>query len=268
MIGGKVRHGGTSYTGDMRPEEVKALLTDMKDGTTTIDDALRALRRSPVEDLGFAQLDTHRELRQGLPEAIYAAGKTPAQVVAITERLLESTTSPVLVTRAADDIADAMLTAFPEATHHPVAKLVVLRPAAIDSALGTVTVVSAGTSDIPIAEEAALTASTLGAGIERITDVGVAGIHRLLAVQDRLHESDVVIVVAGMEGALASLVGGITAAPVIAVPTSVGYGASFEGLAALLAMLNSCAAGVAVMNIDNGFGAGVFALRLLRSKTR
>ena len=250
----------------MRPEEVKALLTDMKDGTKTIDDALRALRRSPVEDLGFAQLDTHRELRQGLPEAIYSAGKTPAQVVAIAQRLLETTTSPVLATRVTDEIAGEVVAAFPDATYHPVARLVIMRPATTDTGLGTVTVVSAGTSDLPIGEEAALTAGALGAAIERINDVGVAGIHRLLAVQDRLHESDVVIVVAGMEGALASLVGGITAAPVVAVPTSVGYGSSFEGLAALLAMLNSCAAGVAVMNIDNGFGAAVFSLRLLRSK--
>lgn len=252
----------------MRPEEVKALLADMKDGTKTIDDALRALRRSPVEDLGFARLDTHRELRQGLPEAIYAAGKTPSQVVAIAQRLLASTTSPVLVTRCTDAIADAALTELPDAIYHPVAKLIVMRPAQTDATLGVVTVVSAGTSDIPVAEEAALTAGALGAAIERINDVGVAGIHRLLAVEDRLHESDVVIVVAGMEGALASLVGGITAAPVVAVPTSVGYGSSFDGLAALLAMLNSCAAGVAVMNIDNGFGAAAFALRLLRSKHR
>lgn len=252
----------------MRPEEVEALLNDMKEGSTTVDDALRILRRSPVEDLGFAQLDTHRELRQGIPEAIYAEGKTSEQVVAIAQRLVGSTTSSVLATRVSDDTAAALLTEFPEAQHHPVARLVVIRPQHQRADLGTVTVVSAGTSDLPVAEEAALTAGALGATIERINDVGVAGIHRLLAVQDRLHESDVVIVVAGMEGALASLVGGITAAPVVAVPTSVGYGSSFEGLAALLAMLNSCAAGVAVMNIDNGFGAAVFAVRLLRSKSR
>lgn len=250
----------------MRPEEVKALLNDMKNGSTTIDDALRVLRRSPVEDLGFAQLDTHRELRQGIPEAIYAEGKTSEQVVAIAQRLVGSTTSSVLATRVSDETAGALLAAFPDAQHHPIARLVVIRSQQQTADLGTVTVVSAGTSDLPVAEEAAITAGALGATIERINDVGVAGVHRLLAVQDRLHESDVVIVVAGMEGALASLVGGITAAPVVAVPTSIGYGASFEGLAALLAMLNSCAAGVAVMNIDNGFGAAVFALRLLRSK--
>ena len=252
----------------MRPEEVKALLNDMKRGTTNVEDALRALSRSPVEDLGFAQLDTHRELRQGIPEAIYAEGKTPAQVLAIAERLLETTTSTVLATRVGDETATALLDRFPDARHHPVARLVVVRAQSQATASGTITVVSAGTSDIPVAEEAAITAGSLGATVEQINDVGVAGIHRLFAVQDRLHDSDVVIVVAGMEGALASLVGGITAAPVVAVPTSVGYGASFDGLAALLAMLNSCAAGVAVMNIDNGFGAAVFALRLLRSKNR
>jgi pyridinium-3,5-biscarboxylic acid mononucleotide synthase len=252
----------------MRPEEVKALLSDMKEGATTVEDALRVLRRSPVEDLGFAQLDTHRELRQGIPEAIYAEGKTSEQVVAIAQRLVAATTSAVLATRVPDGTATALLREFPDAQHHPIARLVVVRPHQDATVTGTITVVSAGTSDIPVAEEAALTAGALGASIERINDVGVAGVHRLLAVEDRLHNSDVVIVVAGMEGALASLVGGITAAPVVAVPTSVGYGASFEGLAALLAMLNSCAAGVAVMNIDNGFGAAVFALRLLRSKSR
>ena len=252
----------------MRPEEVKALLSDMKEGSTTIEEALRALRRSPVEDLGFAQLDTHRELRQGIPEAIFAEGKTTEQVVAITHRLLSATTSPVIATRVSDETAAALLQEFPDAEHHPVPRLVVIRPSTTEVSLGTVTVVGAGTSDLPVAEEAAVTAVSLGATVERINDVGVAGVHRLLAVQDRLHESDVVIVVAGMEGALASLVGGITAAPVVAVPTNVGYGASFEGLAALLAMLNSCAAGLAVMNIDNGFGAAVFAIRLLRSKNR
>lgn len=268
MVVGEVRHGSASYTEDMRPEEVKALLSDMKSGATSVEDALQALRRTPVEDLGFARLDTHRELRQGIPEAIYAEGKTTEQVVEIARHLLATTTSPVIATRVADDSARALLDEFPVAEHHPIARLVVMRPIAADTKLGTVSVVAAGTSDLPVAEEAAVTASALGADVERITDVGVAGIHRLLAVEDRLHESDVVIVVAGMEGALASLVGGITASPVVAVPTSVGYGASFEGLAALLAMLNSCAAGVAVMNIDNGFGAAVFAIRLLRSKKR
>jgi len=246
----------------MRPEEVKALLTDMTAGNATVDDVLRALRRVPVEDLGFAQLDTHRELRQGMPEAVYGAGKTPEQVLAIGARLLETTTSPVLITRAPPEIADALLEEFPEAVHHPDARLVVLRSES--STLGSVAVLSAGTSDLPVAQEAAATAEALGATVDAVTDVGVAGLHRILAVQDRLHDADAVIVVAGMEGALASLVGGISSAPVVAVPTSVGYGASFDGLAALLAMLNSCAAGVTVVNIDNGFGAAVAAIRLLR----
>jgi NCAIR mutase (PurE)-related protein len=250
----------------MRPEEVKSLLVGIREGATTIDEALAALRRLPTENLGYARLDTHRELRQGLPEAIYAEGKAPAQTVAIAARLLEATTSPVLITRVPDDTAAALCQRWPEALYHGVARLVVLRPERErqETRPGAVAVVSAGTSDLPIAEEAAATAEALGAAVSRITDVGVAGLHRLLEVQDELHRSDVVIVVAGMEGALASLVGGLTSAPVVAVPTSVGYGASFEGLAALLAMLNSCAAGVAVFNIDNGFGAATFAVRMLR----
>lgn len=251
----------------MRPEELKDLLTAMKTGATTVDDALLALRRPPVENLGFARVDTHRELRQGLPEAIYAEGKETSEVVAISERLLDRSSSPVLVTRASEETAAALVAKFPHAVHHTRPRLVVLGDEATRARvpkLGTVTIASAGTSDLAVAEEAAVTAETFGAQVTRITDVGVAGVHRLLAVQDQLHESDVVIVVAGMEGALASLIGGIVSGPVIAVPTSVGYGASFEGLAALLAMLNSCAAGVVVTNIDNGFGAGVFALRLLQ----
>ncbi len=249
----------------MRPEEVKDLLRGVAEGTTGTEDALRALERLPVEDLGFATLDTHRELRQGLPEAIYAEGKTPEQVVEIAARLLESTTGPVLATRVPDQAAHALIERFPEARHHESARLVVLRREKPGVQLGMVAVVAAGTSDLPVADEAAGTADAVGAAVQRINDVGVAGLHRLLTVEDRLREADVVIVVAGMEGALASLVGGITPAPVIAVPTSVGYGASFEGLAALLAMLNSCAAGVVVTNIDNGFGAAAFALRLLRA---
>jgi len=247
----------------MRPEELEQLLTGMNEGRTSMEEALRVLRRVPTEDLGFAKLDTHRELRQGLPEAIYAEGKTTEQVLAIAARLLGSTTSPVLATRCSPEVAGALVAAHPEAVHHDRARLVVLR-AALGAELGTVVVVCAGTSDLPVADEAAATAGALGAGIDRVNDVGVAGVHRLLEIQDRLHAADVVIVVAGMEGALASLVGGISSAPVIAVPTSVGYGATFEGLAALLGMLTSCAAGLTVTNIDNGFGAGVAAMRIIR----
>ncbi|MGH2757213.1 MAG: nickel pincer cofactor biosynthesis protein LarB [Actinomycetota bacterium] len=245
----------------MRPEELRALLEDIRAGAASPDDAVAALRRLPIEDLGFAQLDTHRELRQGLPEAIYAASKTSEQVVAIARRLLQTTTSPVIATRVPEETATALISAFPDAAHNTEGRLVVLRSG--PAITGTVSVVCAGTSDLPVAEEAAGTAAALGIETRRITDVGVAGLHRLLSVQDRLHEADVVIVVAGMEGALASLVGGLAAAPVIAVPTSVGYGASFEGLAALLAMLNSCAAGITVTNIDNGFGAAIAAFRIL-----
>jgi NCAIR mutase (PurE)-related protein len=251
----------------MRPQELHDLLVEMRSGATSVDEALARLRRLPTEDLGFARLDTHRELRQGLPEAIYAAGKTPEQTVVIARRLLETTTGPVLATHVPPPTASALLEAFPNAHDHRTPRLVVVRSA--DGAahkLGHVVVVCAGTSDLPVAEEAAVTADALGADVERIVDVGVAGLHRLLEVQDRLHEADVVIVVAGMEGALASLVGGLTSAPVVAVPTSVGYGASFDGLAALLTMLNSCAAGVAVFNIDNGFGAATFAIRMLAKR--
>jgi pyridinium-3,5-biscarboxylic acid mononucleotide synthase len=249
----------------MRPDEVKDLLRGVAEGVTRTEDALRALERLPVENLGFATLDTHRELRQGMPEAIYAEGKTAEQVVEIATRLLETTTGPVLATRVPDETAQALIDRFPEAKHDESARVVVLRTEKKGVELGKVAIVAAGTSDLPVADEAACVAEAVGATVHRINDVGVAGLHRLLAVEDSLRESSVVIVVAGMEGALASLVGGITPAPVVAVPTSVGYGASFEGLAALLAMLNSCAAGVVVTNIDNGFGAAAFALRLLRA---
>jgi pyridinium-3,5-biscarboxylic acid mononucleotide synthase len=247
----------------MTPEELKALLEGVTEGRHSVEEAVGTLRRLPIEDLGFAQLDTHRELRQGMPEAIYAEGKTADQVVAIAERLLDASTGAVLATRVPQETAARVADRFPTSTHHAAARLTVLRaadPLPLDKG---VCVVSAGTSDQPVAEEAAVTAEALGLPVQRINDVGVAGIHRVLAVQGDLLTAGVVIVVAGMEGALASLVGGITPAPVVAVPTSVGYGASFGGLAALLTMLNSCAAGVTVTNIDNGFGAAIFAARTL-----
>jgi pyridinium-3,5-biscarboxylic acid mononucleotide synthase len=248
----------------MRPEEVKDLLTAVQERTTTVHAALRRLQEVPVDDLGFARLDTHRELRQGLPEVIYGEGKTVGQIAEIAARMLEKTATPVLATRVSTDKADDLVARFPDAVRHDVARLVVFRAADPMETQGSITVVSAGTSDLPVAEEAVVTAETFGAQVHHVTDAGVAGLHRLLAEQARLHDADAVIAVAGMEGALASLVGGIASAPVVAVPTSVGYGASFEGLAALLAMLNACASGVVVTNIDNGFGAAMFALRLLR----
>ena len=249
----------------MRPEELKDLLTGMKEGSTTVEEAVRALQDLPISDLGFAQLDTHRELRQGLPEAIYAEGKTSDEVVAIARNLLDHTTGAVLSTRTPGATAQALLSAFPEAVHHERARLVVLRKDQPRYPGRTVAVIAAGTSDLPVAEEAFFAGEAFGLDVTRVTDAGVAGLHRILAVQGQLRDATAVIVVAGMEGALSTIVGGLTSAPVVAVPTSVGYGSSFEGLAALLAMLNSCAAGVTVTNIDNGFGAAAFALRMVRA---
>lgn len=246
---------------------MKVLLRGVERGQISIDEAVRSLTALPVEDIDMARIDVHRELRQGMPEAIYAEGKTAEQVAKIAEVLLERNTGPILATRVPAEMALELLHRFPQAAHHGQARVVVFREQS-DKSVGNIAVVCAGTSDLPVAEEAAVVAGSAGARVDRITDVGVAGLHRLLAVQDRLNEADVVIVIAGMEGALASLVGGVTASPVVAVPTSVGYGASFEGLAALLAMLNSCSAGIAVMNIDNGFGAAMFAMRLLRAAAR
>lgn len=250
----------------MRPEQVKELLEAVRAGRLRPDDALEELRAPPVADLGFARVDLHRELRQGLPEAIYAEHKRPEEVVAIAARMLAAPGTPVLATRVTPQGATALLEAFPSAQHHERARLVVLRAAEVR--LGTVAVVAAGTSDLPVAEEAVHTAAALGAQADLVVDVGVAGVHRLLHERARLDAAGVVVVVAGMEGALASLIGGLVAAPVIAVPTSVGYGASFEGLAALLGMLSSCAAGITVANIDNGFGAAVAAARILRAIRR
>lgn len=248
----------------MHRDELKALLAGVVDGSRTVDDAVAQLERLPVGDLGFARVDTHRELRQGMPEAIYAEHKTAGQVVAIAASLLEATSSAVIATRVPDETARRLLEEWPDARHDPEARLVVLRSTRDEHApAGTVAVVSGGTSDRPVALEAALTAEAVGIKVEQVDDVGVAGLHRVLAQEEVLRRSDVVIVVAGMEGALPSIVGGLTPAPVIAVPTSVGYGASLGGLAALLGMLNSCAAGVVVTNIDNGFGAAMAALRQL-----
>ncbi len=267
FVQGERRHGAPSYTRHMRAEELKVLLRAVESGETSIDDAVCALAALPVEDIDVARLDLHRELRQGMPEAIYAEGKTTEQVAKIAETLLDRNSGPVIATRVPSDVARDLVTRYPQCVHHGAARVVIFREET-ERELGDIAVVCAGTSDLAVAEEAAVVAEAAGARVERITDVGVAGLHRLLAVQDRLHRADVVIVIAGMEGALASLVGGITSSPVVAVPTSIGYGASFEGLAALLAMLNSCAAGVAVMNIDNGFGAAMFALRTLRAARR
>jgi NCAIR mutase (PurE)-related protein len=249
----------------VRAEQLEALLADVAAGRLAPDAALERLRHLPFEDLPFARIDHHRALRQGQPEVVFCEGKTLEQVVAICERL-EAASGSFLGTRANEAMAAALRQRFPRAVWNSVARTVFLAaPDAPAPAAGPVLVVSAGTSDLPVAEEAAVVAEAFGACVERLMDVGVAGLHRLLAAGDALQRARVVIVVAGMEGALPSVVGGLVAAPVIAVPTSVGYGASFGGLAALLGMLNSCAAGVTVVNIDNGFGAGAAASRICRA---
>lgn len=216
-----------------------------------------------VSDLGFARVDLDRAARTGDPEVVYGAGKTPAQIVAILGELHAAHPErAVLATRVAEEAAEAALSALPGVAHDPLARALTLGP--LPAPAGRVVVVAAGTSDGPVAAEAALTARVHGAGADIVTDVGVAGLHRLLAVRDRLEAADALVVVAGMEGALPSVVAGLVGVPLIAVPTSVGYGASFGGLAALLAMLNSCAPGVTVVNIDNGYGAGVAAARIAR----
>jgi pyridinium-3,5-biscarboxylic acid mononucleotide synthase len=216
-----------------------------------------------IADLGFARVDVDRAARTGDPEVVYGAGKTPDQVVAILRALHEKHPErAVLATRLSPEALDLVSSALPDATPDPVARAVTLGP--LPTPHGTVAVVAAGTSDAPVAAEAALTIAVHGAGVERIDDVGVAGLHRLLGVRDRLEAADCLVVVAGMEGALPSVVGGLTGVPMVAVPTSVGYGASLGGVAALLAMLNSCAPGVVVVNIDNGYGAGVHAARVAR----
>jgi pyridinium-3,5-biscarboxylic acid mononucleotide synthase len=215
-------------------------------------------------DLGFARVDVDRAERTGDPEVVYGAGKTPEQVVAILRTLHDRHPGrAVLATRLTPEALEVVRAELPEAARHDIARAVTLGP--LPTARGTVAVISAGTSDAPVAAEVALTAAVYGAGVERIDDVGVAGLHRLLEVRERFSGADCLVVVAGMEGALPSVVGGLTGVPLVAVPTSVGYGASFGGLAALLAMLNSCAPGVSVVNIDNGFGAGVFAARVARN---
>jgi NCAIR mutase (PurE)-related protein len=254
----------------MDRHEVQALLRDVAAGSVSADAALEQLAAGPtvgVADLGFARVDTHRGLRTGDPEVVYAAGKTPEQTVAILRQLAgQPGERPAIATRVGGETLDAVRAAFPDALVDEVAGTVAV--GALPPPKGLVAVVAAGTSDAPVAAEAAFVARAFGAGVERIDDVGVAGIHRLLAVRDRLDAADCLVVCAGMEGALPSVVGGLTGVPMVAVPTSVGYGASFGGLAALLAMLNSCAPGVAVCNIDNGFGAGVFAARVARRVAR
>jgi NCAIR mutase (PurE)-related protein len=237
---------------------IESLLNEVREGRTTVNDAVDRLKNLPFEDIGFAKLDHHRSLRTGMPEVIFAAGKTADQVAAIFARMAKAGGN-VLATRATREIYEAVHAIEPRAEFHETARAITLTQAPATPGKGTIAVVCAGTSDLPIAEEAVVTARLMGNTVELIADVGVAGIHRLLAQKHGLQSARVLIVCAGMEGALPTVVGGLVNAPVIAVPTSVGYGASFGGIAALLGMLNSCSPNVSVVNIDNGFGAACIA---------
>jgi pyridinium-3,5-biscarboxylic acid mononucleotide synthase len=242
----------------MDPQQLRSLLEQVRSGEIDPDAALARLRHMPFEDLGFAKVDHHRALRHGMPEVIFAQGKTPEQVVAIAQRLLDHAPN-VLITRADSCCANLVTNELQDAEYLPLSRTVRFWRDRTILGKGKIAVVCAGTSDMPVAEEAQVTAELMGNEVECINDIGVAGIHRLMSNRERLTEARVVVVCAGMEGALPSAVGGLVSCPVIAVPTSVGYGASFHGLAALLGMLNSCASNVTVVNIDNGFGAGYVA---------
>jgi NCAIR mutase (PurE)-related protein len=248
----------------MNPDSLRHLLERLRRGELTVAEAMDRLRDLPFETLAEARVDHHRALRRGFPEVVYGAGKTPEQAVAIA-RAIATRGQTVLVTRAAPPVAAALGAAFPAAVADPVSRTVVIRAGEVPPLPGRVLVVSAGTSDLPVAAEAQVTAETLGCTVVRLADVGVAGLHRILSSSHLLREAEVIIAVAGMEGALPSVIAGLTDRPVIAVPTSIGYGASFDGLAALLGMLAGCAPGLVVVNIDNGFGAGYAAATFLRT---
>ncbi|HJN82333.1 MAG: nickel pincer cofactor biosynthesis protein LarB [Verrucomicrobiota bacterium] len=242
----------------MTPEETSQLLQRFKAGEVDEPEVLRLLCAAPIDDLGFAQVDAHRSLRQGFPEVVFASGKTPHQVAAIAAKVMERE-KRVLITRADAEHAATVCGEFPDAVHHESARCIAVEAKRLAKRPGTIVVLCAGTSDLPVADEAAVTADFMGNNVTRMNDVGVAGLHRLLAGMPTVREASIIIAVAGMEGALPSVVAGLVHRPVIAVPTSVGYGASFGGVAALLGMLNSCGSGVTVVNIDNGFGAGFAA---------
>lgn len=242
----------------MESQHILSLLKQVQSGTLDINTAYEKIKLSSFEDLGYAKVDHHRQLRQGVPEVIYGAGKTPEQLEGIIRSLLSHVSENLLITRLKEDAVDYLSKHF-DLTYDTVSRIGVINRVPRVTAAGTILIATGGTSDIPVAEEAALTAEVLGNSVERLYDVGVAGIHRLLSNADSISKATVIIAVAGMEGALASVIGGLSDCPVIGVPTSVGYGASFQGLSALLSMLNSCASGVSVVNIDNGFGAGYLA---------
>ena len=247
----------------MNADHLKTLLNDVHAGRVSVADAMERIKHLPFEDLGYARVDNHRGLRCGFPEVIFCQGKTIAQIVGIMERMAANG-GPVLATRASAEVYAAVLQKWPAANCNESARAITLNAPADPEYDGYVLIVTGGTADIPVAEEARVTAEIMGNRVRTVYDAGVAGIHRLLKSHDEIFDANVIIVVAGMEGALASVVGGLSSRPVIAVPTSVGYGASFGGLAPLLTMLNSCAAGVSVVNIDNGFGAGYIAALINR----
>lgn len=238
----------------MDGKQLRGVLEQVREGLIDLDAAMHLLKKLPFDDMGYAKIDSHRAMRQGVPEVVYCEGKTLGQIRGIVKRIAQNH-SNVLASRASPQVFEAIREEVPECRYHELARMVVINPKEVEK-IGNIAVVTAGTSDIPVADEAAITAETLGNHVNRIYDVGVAGIHRLLDSCDELFQANVAVVVAGMEGALASVVGGLVSCPVIGVPTSIGYGASFGGVAALLSMLNSCASGVSVVNIDNGFGAG------------
>jgi len=243
----------------LEAEAIKTLLDHVKDGSMSINDAMQKLKILPFEDLGFAKIDHHRSLRNGYPEVIYCEGKKINYIITIIKKMLECGDSNILATRASSEIFDAVKSQVPSAQYYELARIIVVKRQETKVSDNRILVITGGTSDIPVAEEAAITAEVMGNHIDRLYDVGVAGIHRLLSYTQLIMDANVVITVAGMEGALASVIGGLVDKPVIAVPTSVGYGANFGGLSALLCMLNSCASGISVVNIDNGFGAGYLA---------
>ena len=239
--------------------DIKEILQNLKDGNISVDEAAGKIRYLPLEDLKYAVIDYNRELRVGCPEVVYGESKTIEQIKGIVANMQKNKAENILITRVGPDVYDAVKEIYPIAEYHAVCRLITVQENPFPKNKGLITVFSGGTTDLPVCEEAAVTAEFLGNNVDRVYDVGVAGLHRLLSRLDKIKETNVLIVVAGMEGALASVVGGLTDKPVIAVPTSIGYGANLGGVSALLTMLNSCASGVGVVNIDNGFGAGYLA---------
>ena len=247
--------------------ETKAILEAVRSGSMSVDDALLHLKSAPFEDIDYAKVDLHRKIRQGVPEVIFGSGKTAEQIIGIIGTMIENGQDRILVTRLEKEKAAEIEKTF-DMDYDPVSKTSTIGSRLPDSGIGSIVIATGGTSDIPVAEEAAVTAEFFGNEVVRLYDVGVAGIHRLLSLREKIMTASVIIAIAGMEGALASVIGGIADCPVIAVPTSIGYGASFNGLSALLSMLNSCAAGVSVVNIDNGFGAAYLASMINHMETK